>query len=88
LGFASVTNHVNATFAEVKMIPGSLKLISQSGAIASSFFDRSQAVHLGVDACVTIGNKAGITEIDLLQYRNEHANRNDPIGLYLESISE
>ncbi len=88
LWFASVTNHLNATFAELEMVPGSLKIISQSGAIASAFFDRSQAVHLWMDACVTVGNKAWITENDLLSYRNEYANRNDPIGLYLESIAD
>ena len=66
--------------------PGAVAIISQSGAVAVSFLEKAAASGLGVSACVCIGNRCDIDELELLQHFG-----NDPetrcIAMYLESFS-
>ncbi|HEX8923572.1 MAG TPA: acetate--CoA ligase family protein [Patescibacteria group bacterium] len=88
LGFASPSHSLNATFGQVNKTTGNLRIISQSGAIAASLFDWSQATGLGFDDFITIGNKSVINENDILEYWTQNQLPDgSPIGLYLESIS-
>lgn len=96
LGFVNVDAKMNATFGEALMQNGNLKFISQSGAIATAFFDWAEAHSIGYNKFFTLGNKSGINENHLLEYfiKNrvlEHytgLSKVNPIGIYLESISE
>ncbi len=66
---------------------GSVAIISQSGAVAVSFMERVEAAGIGLSACVCLGNKCDIDEIDIL----EHLAADDctkAIALYLESFSD
>ncbi len=98
LGF--VNNHapLNATFGQTENIHGNLRFISQSGAIAASLFDWCQSMDLGFSQFVTLGNKTVINENDVLAYFQATTDNNpnaesegfssvNPIGMYLESIS-
>lgn len=95
LGFVNNLCPVNATFGELVNIPGNLRFISQSGAIATGIFDWCKSIGLGFSQFVTLGNKTVINENDVLEYFLNHPNpknnieglsKIEPIGLYLESI--
>jgi len=68
LGFVSNENNVNATFGKTVSLNGNINFITQSGAIATSVFDWCNSVGLGFSDFVTLGNKAGLNEVDLLEY--------------------
>lgn len=103
LGFLNSKIKLNATFGKASLLPGNLRFISQSGAIATSFFDWADQVGLGFEQFITLGNKATITENDILENWKSHIvpskkhidtqqksglSSYQPIGLYLESISQ
>ncbi len=78
---------LNASFARKMPEEGSIAFLSQSGALCTAVLDYAQAKHIGFSKFVSFGNKADISEIDLLYYL-----QNDPkskvILLYLEEISD
>lgn len=97
LGFVNNLCPINATFGELVDIPGNLRFISQSGAIATGIFDWCKSINLGFSEFITLGNKTVVNENDVLQYFLDHPNSQNkieglsqfsPIGLYLESISD
>jgi acetyltransferase len=67
--------------------PGNLAFLSQSGALCTSVLDYAEERHMGFSKFISFGNKAGVNEIDLLEYL-----ANDPttdvIAMYLEDISD
>lgn len=85
LGFVNNLCPINVTFSQVSGQSGNLRLISQSGAIASSLFDWCKSNNVGFSQFVTLGNKAVIDENDVLEYFQKDPH---PVGLYLESISK
>ncbi|MBI3619214.1 acetate--CoA ligase family protein [Candidatus Peregrinibacteria bacterium] len=76
---------MNASFAQELPQPGSIALLSQSGALAVAVMDAALSLHLGFSTIISMGNKATMDECDFLELCAE-----DPqtrvIGLYLESI--
>jgi len=100
LGFVNTACPINATFGEPLKETGNLRFISQSGAIAASLFDWCNSVNLGISDFVTLGNKAILNENDFLEYfssqyentlytpKREGLSDVNPIGMYLESISD
>lgn len=96
LGLVNNDFPINATFGELVNLPGNLRFISQSGAIAASIFDFCKSTNLGFSQFVTLGNKADLNENDILEYflNNQHEKQVEglsqvfPVGLYLESISD
>ncbi|MBI2464678.1 acetate--CoA ligase family protein [Candidatus Shapirobacteria bacterium] len=91
MGFASTHLPLNVTFGHSEIDKGVLKLVSQSGSLAASLFDWCNTTKLGFDSFVTIGNKAVLSEVDILEYwegqlSNESNPRIVPVGMYLESI--
>lgn len=65
---------------------GGISMISQSSSICSLFLDRLSRAHLGLAKMVSIGNKAGISEIDLLRALAVDPQTTVIVG-YLESIN-
>jgi len=97
LGFASTLCNVNATFSQAENRAGNLRFMSQSGALASGIFDWAKQQQIGFSEFITLGNKAVIHENDILEYWLNQKTKNNtevglsnyqPIGMYLESISE
>jgi len=98
LGFVNNQTPINATFGQPPKNLGNLRFITQSGAIAASLFDWCQQNELGFRQFITLGNKSVINENHVLEYFLDELNgstvaneqglsRLNPIGLYLESIS-
>lgn len=102
LGFVNNLYDLNATFSHAEKQIGNLRFISQSGAIASSIFDWSESIGLGFSEFITLGNKAVLSENDILSFwlnnqdeaepakeyflQDKRLSRVRPIGMYLESI--
>jgi acetyl coenzyme A synthetase (ADP forming)-like protein len=85
LGLIDTISMLNATFATTMARPGEIAFFSQSGALGSAILDWSHIENLGFSHFVSLGNKADVNEIDLLE-----AWGNDPhsrvILAYLEGI--
>jgi acetyl coenzyme A synthetase (ADP forming)-like protein len=81
------TSHLNASFARKMPQEGSIGFLSQSGALCTAVLDYAQAKHIGFSKFVSFGNKADISDIDLMYYL-----RDDPktkvILVYLEEITD
>ncbi|WP_456406034.1 acetate--CoA ligase family protein [Caldithrix abyssi] len=79
--------NLNASFARQMPDSGNIGFLSQSGALCTAVLDYAQARHIGFSKFVSFGNKADVSEIDLLYYLG-----NDPktkvILIYLEEISD
>ena len=91
MGFINNLCPINTTFGQPVNQLGNLRFITQSGALASSIFDWCSSTGLGLREFITLGNKAVINEVDVLAYFYQQFQKNpaeiQPIGLYLESIS-
>lgn len=78
---------LDASFARKMPEEGNIAFISQSGALCTAVLDYAQAKHIGFSKFVSIGNKADISEIDLLYYLKDDP-KTKVILLYLEEISD
>ena len=78
---------LNASFARKMPEAGSIGFLSQSGALCTAVLDYAQAKHIGFSKFVSFGNKADVSEIDLLRYLGDDP-KTKVILLYLEEISE
>ncbi len=65
---------------------GSVALLSQSGAVSVSSMEKARFSGLGVSVSVGLGNKADISENDILEYLAEDESTNC-IAMYLESFT-
>ena len=77
---------MNASFARLMPRPGNIGFISQSGALCTSVLDYAAGRKIGFSKFISFGNKADVSEIDLLRHLG-----NDPetkvICMYLEDLS-
>ncbi len=76
---------LHATFADVRVPPGSVGFLTQSGTLGVAALDHARRVGLGISSFVDVGSKVDVSGNDLLQYWED-----DPltsvIALYLESF--
>ncbi len=86
LGIINTESRLNASFAPRMPEAGGISIFSQSGAICTAMLDLSTKKHLGLAKLVSVGNKADITEVDLLTYF-AHDEQTKIILGYLEDIS-
>lgn len=86
LGVIDTITPMNASFAALMPLPGHIAFMSQSGAVCASILDWSYAEGIGFSRFVSVGNKADVDEVALLQAWND-----DPhsrvILAYLENIT-
>ncbi|MCL6472887.1 MAG: acetate--CoA ligase [Firmicutes bacterium] len=86
LGAANTGCSLNATFAKEMPYTGNIAMISQSGALLTAILDWAKAEQIGFSKFISLGNKADIDEIDLLQaLRDDEQTR--VISIYMEGIS-
>jgi acetyltransferase len=78
---------LDASFARKMPEEGNIAFISQSGALCTAVLDYAQAKHIGFSKFVSIGNKADISEIDLLYYLKDDP-KTKVILMYLEEIGD
>lgn len=78
---------LNASFARQMPAAGNIGFLSQSGALCTAVLDYAEAKGIGFSKFVSFGNKADISEVDLLYYlmRDEQAK---VILLYLEEVTD
>ena len=77
--------NMNATFSPVFPPAGSVAFGTQSGALGLAILEYAQSLNLGLSTFVSLGNRADVSNNDLLQYWEEDlATR--VILLYLESF--
>lgn len=77
---------MNAAFGRKMPTAGNLAFISQSGALCTSVLDYAEERHMGFSKFVSFGNKADVSEIDLLAYLAKDE-KTDVIAMYLEDVS-
>ncbi|MFA6596127.1 MAG: acetate--CoA ligase family protein [Ignavibacteriaceae bacterium] len=80
-------SNLNASFARKMPEEGSIAFLSQSGALCTAVLDYARAKHIGFSKFVSFGNKADISEIDLLYYLKDDP-KTKVILLYLEEITD
>ncbi len=87
LGIIDTVSKLNASFAALMPNDGEIAFMSQSGALCTAILDWSKARGIGFSHFVSLGNKADVSEVALLQAWNE-----DPhsrvILAYLEGITD
>lgn len=76
---------LNASFSARMPAPGNISFISQSGALCTAVLDFAADRDIGFSKFISIGNKADVDELDLLQYLHEDSDT-AVIMLYLEEL--
>lgn len=78
---------MNSTFLKVTPKSGQIALVSQSGAICAALVEDASAQGIGFSAVVSMGNKAAMTEIDVLKMLADH-DQTKVIVMYLEDMGD
>ena len=86
LGLINTENKLNSSFAGGLPRPGSIAVFSQSGALCTAMLDLAENRHIGLSKLISIGNKADISEIDMLGALARDSQTKVIVG-YLEDIS-
>ncbi|MEN8190052.1 MAG: acetate--CoA ligase family protein [Thermodesulfobacteriota bacterium] len=83
-----INGNIGLNASIVGRIPetGGISIFSQSGALCSAMIDFAAEHRLGLSKVVSIGNKADISEVDMLAYLSADENTRVIVG-YLEDIS-
>jgi len=85
VGYIDTWTPINATFAPNMALKGTIGLASQSGALCTSILDWSRQAGIGFSKFISVGNKADLTESDMLEIMSA-----DPetrvIVIYIESV--
>ncbi len=87
LGIFDCQNNLNATFGDKLPGLGDISVISQSGAVGTSMLDFAQKENIGFAKFISVGNEAGLTENDFLEYLLTDE-KTKAIVMYLEAISD
>jgi len=89
LGLINARNNLNLSFANnpKKFSRGKISMISQSGAIGTAFLDWSATNNIEVSKFISLGNKAGLDELDFLNYL-EQDKETEVILMYLENFAD
>ena len=78
---------MNSTFLKITPKSGGVALVSQSGAICAALAEDASAQGIGFSAIVSMGNKASMTEIEILKMLGEHR-QTKVIVMYLEDMGD
>lgn len=87
LGVIDTVTPMNASFASGMPPGGPMAFMSQSGALGTAILDWAQAGRLGMSKFVSLGNKADVSEIDLLDAWEDDASSN-VILVYTEALPD
>lgn len=87
LGILNPEIKLNASFAPLLPPSGSIAFISQSGAICASVLDYARQRDLGFSKFVSVGNKALVGEVEILEYLY-HDPSTKVIALYIEELED
>ena len=87
LGIINTYHSMNASFDSHMLKQGNISVISQSGAICGAIIRWADLKQIGLAKVISIGNKADISEIDLLEALADDEETKVIVG-YLESIAD
>ncbi|MCY2950967.1 MAG: acetate--CoA ligase family protein [Planctomycetota bacterium] len=87
LGIIIPSAKVNASFGAAMPEAGEIGYISQSGALLAAILDLAMAEGIGFSALFSIGNKADVDELDVIQALGQDPHTKVVAG-YLESIND
>ncbi len=85
LGLIDTISYLNASFSRVMPISGNISFFSQSGALGTAILDWAITENIGFSKFVSLGNKADISEIDILKLLGDDPHTSVILG-YLESV--
>ncbi len=78
---------MNSTFLKITPKSGKIALVSQSGAICAALVEDASAQGIGFSAVVSMGNKAAMSEVDVLRMLANHE-QTRVIVMYLEDMGD
>ena len=78
---------MNSTFLKVTPKSGKIALVSQSGAICAALVEDASAQGIGFSAVISLGNKAAMSEVDVLKMLAAHK-QTKVIVMYLEDMGD
>jgi acetyltransferase len=87
LGIINARAGLNATFAAEKPLAGNISFLSQSGATGTALLDWSRSAGVGFSKFVSLGNEAGLTELDFMEYFAKDKDT-DALLIYLEKVTD
>ena len=87
LGVINSRADFNATFAAEKPLAGKISFLSQSGATGTAMLDWSRNAGVGFSKFVSLGNEAGLTELDFMKYFEKDI-ETDALLIYLEKVTD
>jgi acetyltransferase len=76
---------MNATFGTQMPKEGNIAFVSQSGALCVAVLDYAKEANIGFSKFISMGNKAGVAENELLRYLASDP-KTDVILMYLEDL--
>jgi acetyltransferase len=85
MGVFSTYEKLNATFANAMPNRGPVAMMSQSGALCTSFIVYARQEHIGFSYFVSTGNKANIEDTDLIEYFKDDI-ITKVASIYMESL--
>ena len=85
MGILCPHTHLNASFAAQSVRPGSVALLSQSGAICSAILDMADAQNMGFSHFVSIGSMADLDFAEMIDYLGNN-DRAKSIIIYMENL--
>ncbi|MDO8916071.1 MAG: acetate--CoA ligase family protein [Coriobacteriia bacterium] len=87
LGLIATPAKLNASFSATWPRPGGTAFMSQSGALGTAVLDWAKGRRIGLSSFVSLGNRADVSESDLLDiWREDDGTRT--VVAYLESIAD
>ena len=87
LGIIDTHSKVNASFAAGMPAKGSIGFFSQSGALCLAVLDRALPDEIGFSKFISMGNKADISDTDIMLALSEDDNTRVILG-YIEGVSD
>lgn len=87
LGFINPKINLNCSFAKDIPIKGDIALISQSGAVIDAIIDWSFKHRVGFSKIVSLGNMAGVDELQMLKYLEQDKETKAMI-FYMETLEK
>jgi acetyltransferase len=86
-GVYSSSASINATFGPDKIQKGGVAIVTQSGALGLSMIGKTAVENIGLSAIVSVGNKADISEYEILDYLKEQ-DETRTILMYIEGVKD
>ncbi|WP_029897381.1 acetate--CoA ligase alpha subunit [Desulfohalovibrio reitneri] len=87
LGLINTENGLNASFAAARPPKGNIAFFSQSGALCVAILDWARGENIGFSKFVSLGNKAVISETDMLDHLADDPATDVILG-YVENIGD